>query len=168
MNKIAQFLYATEPMEIVFDVPLDMAIERLGAKVNRTYFSNLKSQRMVGYVSEEAVAIQRVIPMVQNSFKPVFIGAFESEENQTSLNGVLRFHRIVQIFMTFWFIFVALFIIQSLIQFSLVDAGAWLSVIASLAMLVFGILLVKVGKWFSRNDKAWLTKAITAAIYEEE
>lgn len=168
MNKIAQFLYASEPLEIVFDVPVDMAVARLSSKVNRTYFSNFKSQRMVGRVSEDDVVIQRVIPMVQNSFKPVFIGAFESEENQTSLNGVLRFHRIVQIFMTFWFLCVALFTIQSLMHFSMVDGSDWLSVIVSLAMLLFGILLVKIGKWFSRNDKAWLTKAITSAIYKED
>jgi hypothetical protein len=167
MNKIARFLYGSEPLEIVFDVPMDIAMERLSSRVNRTYFSQLRSQRMVGYVEADEVAIQRVIPMVQNSFKPVFHGAFEAEENQTSLKGILRFHRIVQVFMTLWFLFVALFFVQSLIEFTFSDAGDWFALLLSLAMLAGGVFIVILGKWFSRNDKVWLTKAITAAIYEE-
>ena len=113
MNIFINLIYGSEPFELAFDVPIEEAIERLASKVSRTSISRLTSQGMVGSVREESTKIQRVIPFVQNSFKPIFIGSFSTNGSQTVLAGVLRLHRVIQAFMTIWFSFIALWIVMS-------------------------------------------------------
>ena len=65
-------------------------------------FSSLGETAAVGKVSEQRVRLQRVVPMVGNSFKPFFIGRFEIREGVTVLTGRFSLLTIVKVFMTFW------------------------------------------------------------------
>ncbi|SDJ81755.1 hypothetical protein SAMN04488540_1142 [Ferrimonas sediminum] len=162
MKKITEFLYGSEEFEFVFDVPIEIAIERLKKGVSTT--SRLTSEGMVGNVSSDIVKIQRVIPMVQNSFKPFLVGSFSSDGNKTVLSGVFRFHRFVQAFMTFWFGFIVLWVTMASVAVAAKPTEAWSFPIFGFLMLCFGVGLVKLGKWFSRNDKEWLKDNISNAI----
>ncbi|MFC1751423.1 hypothetical protein ACFL2V_21835 [Pseudomonadota bacterium] len=164
MKRIIQLIYHSEPFEMSFDLPLKKAVDRLHSKVGRTAFSCLLSQGMVGSVSEEKVHVQRVIPMVQNSFKPVFVGSFRQEGDKTVLSGVLRFSRFNQVSMSIWFGFIILWILISLVFVALKPADAWFFPLGGILMFALGVGLVKVCKWFSRNDKDWLYENIGRAI----
>ena len=40
----------------------------------------------------------------------------------------------------------------------------WWFPLAGIGMLAFGVALVQLGKFFARNDTAWLSKAIAATL----
>ena len=115
----------------------------------------------VGKVSEGSVRLQRVIPLVGNSFKPFFIGRFEARDGKVVLTGKFTMLLIVKVFMTFWIGVVAVFAGAVLLG-SLLPAGGntWLLLLQPFVMLGAGLALVAAGKWFARNDAAWLSRVI--------
>lgn len=164
MKKFSQLIYGSEHFELSFETPIDEAIERLSSKVGKTVFSSLTSQRMVGTVSKGATKIQRVIPMVQNSFNPIFVGSFRAEGNQTILSGVLRLSRFTQVFMSIWFGGILLWVLIASVAVIAKPSETWFFPLFGILMFALGVGLVKIGKWFSRNDKKWLTENISHAI----
>lgn len=161
MIKPIQFIFWSELFVLTFDAPVDVAVERLKSKVKNVSLFSFTTQGMVGRVSEKNVKILRIAPIVRNSFKPILVGSFKKEDNKTIFSGVFRFHRFVQIFMTFWFGFIVLLTLLALIA---KPSEAWFFPLFGLLMASFGVGLVKIGKWFSRNDKNWLMENITNAI----
>lgn len=164
MNKLISIIFGSETLELVFDVPIDVAVERLRSEVSRTTLSRFTSQRMVGSVSEKRTYIHRVIPMVQNSFKPIFIGSFSEKNNKTILSGILRLHRFTQVFVAIWLGFIAIWTIVACIGAVAKPSEAWFFPLAGLFMFGVGLILLSLGQWFARNDKSWLENAINNAI----
>jgi len=106
-----------------------------------------------------------VIPMVQNSFKPFFSGRFESRDGVTVLTGSFGMSMFTRIFMTFWLGVVAL------VGVSFVVGGLNATpsyprevVFVPLFVLGAGLGLIALGKWFARNDVAWLSGVIGRAL----
>jgi hypothetical protein len=56
-------------------------VTRLQAATRRSAFGVLGQQAAAGPVGESRVRLQRVIPMVGNSFKPFFLGRFEARDD---------------------------------------------------------------------------------------
>jgi len=164
MKKLREFLYGSEKIELVFDVPIQTAVERLNANVSKISLSRFKSETMVGKVNRETIKIERVIPMRQNSFKPIFVGSFSANENKTILSGVFRFNRSIQVFMTLWFGFLSLWTVMASVEVFVKSSEVWFLPLIGIPMLCFGIGLVKVCKWFSKNDKQWLKESISNAV----
>ncbi len=164
MKKISEFLYRTEQVELTFDVPIEEAIKRLDANVGNSVFSHLTSEGMVGSVSRDTVKIHRVIPMMKNSFKPMLIGSFSTLGGRTILSGVFRMHRLVQVFMTFWFGVLAFSVLTEGASILVNPSDAWPAPLVGFMMIAFGVGLVKIGKWLSRNDKEWLKERVSASI----
>ncbi len=77
-------------------------------------------------------------------------------------SGVFRFHRFVQAFMTFWFGFIALWISMASAAVIVKPTETWCFPLFGFLMLGFGVGLVKLGKWFSRNDADSNPKCITS------
>lgn len=166
MKKISDFLYGSEPLKLQFDMPIETATERLNANVHKSSFMPASAERMEGNVDTEHVEIERVIPLVGNAFKPVFVGKFSEEGGKTILTGVFRFHRFVQVFMTFWFGITTLWLITVSINALSTASNTWYFPLYGLMMLAMGVGMVKIGKWFSRNDRQWLKEHISHAIAE--
>jgi hypothetical protein len=74
---LADILYGSRPAEFVSHYSLQESVEKLRAVTARSMFPSLTKQSAVGTVAEHKVRLQRVIPMVRNSFKPFFFGHFE-------------------------------------------------------------------------------------------
>jgi hypothetical protein len=119
----------------------------------------------VGKVSEEAVRLQRVIPMVGNSFKPFFFGRFEARGNVTVLVGKFTMLPAVKIFMSFWFGMCGVFAGAALLgKFRPQAPHATLFLLQPFLMIGAGIAVVGAGKWFARNDVVWLSELIKSAM----
>ena len=150
---------------------LTESVAQLSSVVKPSVFSALFEQCAVGKVSENKVAIQRVIPFVNNGFKPFFIGSFESSGDRTVLTGNFRLPRSTTIFMTILFgvlgiisVIGGFFGILLTVISSPNDWRGLLFMLACAGMFTAGILLVHIGKWFARNDVGWLSQLIIDTI----
>jgi hypothetical protein len=146
---------------------VEESVSRLAQAVEPSAFRALTKQRAVGTVTEEKVSIQRVIPLVRNAWKPFFIGSFKTHGNRTVLEGRFTFSTWVKAFMSVWFGFTAIWTV--LVTFAVIAHP-----VAERALPLFGaglfcvgILMVLTGKWFARNDIAWLSRVISDALVAE-
>lgn len=150
---------------VVFDSSFGMieSVERLKAATHRWGFFSLTGEVATGRVTESRVSLQRVIPMVGNSFKPFFVGRFELSGGKVVLRGRFTLHWLVKIFMGFWLSFCALFTALAMVA-AVHSPRAAAMPFAGLAMLAFGVSLIRLGGWFSRRDPAWLSDVIRHAL----
>src|SRR4051812_15954076 len=96
-------IFASKPAEFESAFGVSESVSRLTAATKRSVFSAMGSQAAVGTVREDRVTLQRVIPVVGNSFKPFFIGQFVSRNGRVVLSGTFRMHWFTRVFMTLWF-----------------------------------------------------------------
>jgi hypothetical protein len=160
-----RLLYDSTPAEFRSAYRIAESVERLSAATKRSVFSALGETTAVGKVSEKVVRLQRVIPMVGNSFKPFFIGHFEVRGEETVLIGQFTMLPLVKVFMSFWFGMCGLFAGAMLLG-GLKPQGpnATIFLLQPFLMICGGIALVAAGKWFARNDAAWLSERIASAL----
>ena len=124
-------------------------------------------QLAAGSVSASRVSLQRVIPMVGNSFKSFFVGRFEQHDGKVVLTGRFAMHWLVKVFMAFWFGFCVLFTVARIVTAIRTPRAAFMPLTGGL-MLLFGLGLVRLGGWFSRRDPAWLSDVISTALHAPE
>jgi hypothetical protein len=96
-------LYGAVPAEFESAFDLDQSVRGLASATGRTIFSALLQQRAVGKVSASRVSLQRAIPFVGNSFKPFFIGSFQTSGHRVVLSGRFTTHWWTKAFMSVWF-----------------------------------------------------------------
>jgi hypothetical protein len=160
-----RLLYESTPSEFRSAFGLAESVERLRAATKRSVFSSLGETAAMGKVSEQRVRLQRVVPMVGNSFKPFFVGRFEVRGDVTMLVGRFSLLTIVKVFMTFWLGLAIVFAGGMLLgKFSSPNPVPLFLAFQPFLMVGFGIALVAIGKWFARNDVAWLSNVIAGAL----
>ena len=158
-------LYESTPSEFRSAYGVAESVERLRAATKRSAFSAMGDTAAVGKVTVEIVRLQRVIPMIHNSFKPFFTGRFETRDGVTVLTGHFGMSNFTKIFMTFWLAMVALFAVSFMVTtFNSASSMPPAVVAGPLLMLAAGVGFVALGKWFARNDAAWLSGVIGQAL----
>jgi hypothetical protein len=160
-----ELLYGSTAAEFPSSYGISESVQRLRAATKRSTFSAIGEQAAVGKVTEESVRLQRVIPMVRNSFKPFFVGRFEAREGATVLCGRFSMMPSTKVFMTFWLSMVLFFAFAMPIFGARSPQGApGFAALIPIFMLCAGIGLIALGKWLSRNDVGWLSKVIEGAL----
>ncbi len=144
------------------------SVDRLKAATRRSVFLAMARQAAVGKVSAQRVVLQRVIPMVGNSFKPYFVGSFIEHDGRVYLVGQFRMSWLVRVFMTFWFGMIALMALLSVTAVPPSAHNRWFSYLAAIGMATAGFALVTLGKWLSRNDPAWISRVIEESLSKEK
>jgi hypothetical protein len=158
-------LHDSTPVEFLSAYGLAESVDRLSAVTKRSVFFALEETTAVGKVSEKIVRLQRVIPMVRNSFKPFFVGHFEVRGDVTVLIGKFTMLPLAKVFMSFWFVMCGLFAGAVLLgRFKPEGPNATFFLLQPFLMIGGGIALVAAGKWFARNDAAWLSELIATAL----
>ena len=151
-----RFLYDSTPAEFRSAYRIAESVERLSTATKRSVFSALGETTAVGKVSEKVVRLQRVIPMVGNSFKPFFIGHFEVRGEVTVLIGKFTMLRRPW---AWWcgFLLLGLSVCWSLFAMSArVDVGPPLGIkviFSILSCVVVGIW----GRWWYAQRKHFLS-----------
>jgi len=162
-------LFDSTPAEFRSAFELAESVARLRAATQRSAFASLGETAAVGSVAEDRVHLRRVIPMVRNSFQPLFVGRFERRGESVVLAGQFTMSPLVKVFMTFWFAIVGMFgLVMLLGVTSPRGSHGWLLRLQPLLMMGGGIAMVAVGKWFARNDAAWLSAVIDSALADPE
>ena len=160
-------LYGSTPFELESAYSLDQSVDRLRAHTKRSILSALAQQAAVGTVTATRVKLQRVIPMVGNSFKPLFIGQFVTRGDRIFLTGRFTMPIFAKVFLSFWFGVLALMAVMANAAFVFShdkSAGKSALLFAPAAMFAAGVAFVSLGKWFGRNDAAWLADTIRRSI----
>lgn len=151
------------PVEFVSAFGMNESVERLKAATRRWSFPFATQECAAGTVKENRVSLQRVIPMIGNSFKPFFIGRFEQRQGKVMLRGRFTMMLFVKVFLAFWFGMLALFTVAGSVAIT-VSPKAAMFPLTAVGMMGFGVGLTALGRWFSRNDPAWLTDVIRTAL----
>ena len=155
--------------------PMDESASRLKGMVKSGWNPFTMKPGVYGKVSEDRVRLYRVNPLVRNSFIPIFIGVFRYSEGKVVLVGTYSTHVFVRIFMGAWFtlvimgmVFASLHIFQELTSkgTKIFDLNPMLLI--PYGLFVFGALVIKVGKWFSRNDISYISEVIRRALRDED
>ncbi len=160
-------LYESTPAEFRSTHGVAESVQRLSAATSRSVFTlaAFSETRAVGNVSPDRVRLYRFIPMVGNSFIPVFVGRFESRDGGTVLTGQFGMRASTRVFMTLWLgataAFAVSFLVADFTSRTSTPVWQWLS---PLFMLVAGVGFVSLGKWFARNDITWLSRVIAQAL----
>ena len=157
-------LFGSYPKTFESSYNVEESVRMLRAATKRSVFSSFLSQNAVGRVSAERVSLQRVIPLVGNSFKPFFVGQFERKNGRVLLEGHFTMHLFAKIFMSIWFGFVIFWIALATYQAIAEGKGNWHLPFFGLGLFLAGLVMVLIGKWFARNDMAWLSRVISAAL----
>jgi len=159
-----QLLYGSIPARFVSDCSTPEAMARLSAVVKPSVLSSFAGECAVGTVTEKKVRIQRVIPLVGNAWKPFFYGSFSAAGSGTVLEGTFKFSLFTRAFMSFWFGVVAFWtLLTKVAVFANSPSALWFPLFG-VGMFAVGIGMVRVGKWFARNDIAWLSRVIAQAL----
>lgn len=162
--RLATLLFGGTPVRFESRLPVEEAVSRLSSEVKQWNLKTLFSETAIGVVTEERVMIRREIPFVRNDFKPRFVGSFERLGSGSILKGQFRLDTGTKVFMSFWLGFVALWTLLTCASVGLTSgSSAWLP-LAGASMFVAGLLLIRIGKWFARNDRAWLSQRIAMAL----
>ncbi len=156
--------FGSEPVEFISAYGLTESVTRLKAATKKWSLFNVSEQAAVGRVSETRVSLRRVIPMIGNSFKPVFTGRFGQAHGQVVLTGRFRLGWFVKLFMAYWFGFCVLFVVLSLPAATQNSAAAF-TPLAGVGMFALGLGMTRLFAWFSRNDPAWLSEVIRTALH---
>jgi hypothetical protein len=161
-GRFTRILFGSEPAEFESSYPLGESVRRLDAARGST-LAALRKQVATGTVSESRVVLKRVVPFVRNSFKPYFVGRFEQRTGKVVLVGTFTMHWSVKAFMTLWLGFCALW--------TMLAASATFNVpeqrffpLFGLGMLAAGVAFLRLCRWLSRNDPAWLSSHIRHAL----
>ena len=152
------------PVEFESSFGLHDSVERLKAATRRSVFSSMAQQEAVGTVSKSRVSLQRVIPMVGNSFKPFYRGRFVERNGKVILTGRFSMNRLIKAFMALWFGGLAFFVLLGLLSLVRQPQKAVVPALAGVGITAAGVALVWFGKWLSRNDPAWLSDVIRGAL----
>jgi len=148
------------------DYPLAESVARLFAATRERGLATIGTQAAVGKVEPGKVRLSRVDPKVNNSFKPIFAGAFEEADGRVVLRGSFGMHPVLKVLQCFWF--GSLFSLTVLFAWRMPSAAdAWGVVLMGLVMSALGLGLLALGKWFARNDEAWLSNVIQQALRRE-
>ncbi len=150
------------------------SVRRLSKEV-RWPIPNLFGQCLFGTVKEKKIKIRRVIPFVGNSYAPVFYGSFVERNGATVLQGYFAISLFDRIFHGVWLgfclLFIPLFLAASL--FGKVSPSSpthtrelLLFGLAPIGMLLIFVAFVQLGKWFARNDAAWIEEHMTKVLNE--
>lgn len=153
-----------ETVEFESAFGLDDSVTRLRAATRRSVFAVRAHQEAVGTVTATKVSLQRVIPMVGNSFKPFLRGRFIDRGGKVVLAGKFAMIWPVRLFMALWFGGAAgATLVATFAALTGPRVSAW-GPLGGIGMIAFGFALVAFGRWLARHDEAWLSAVIESAL----
>lgn len=151
-----------------------MCSERLSKAIDHERlisFSFTGSHPVVGRVDGMSFRIRKRI-CYRNSFQTFLTGSMQSHGAGTLILGKFGMHRFVRTFMSIWFGGVAVLgsILFMVALFTIFSGSSshrsldWLGVVVPLLLFAGGIVIVRVGEYFARDEARFLTNFLREAL----
>ena len=171
MRRIWKSIWEAESAMFVSRLPLQEAMRSLAAIVERSELANWGADCLVGRVSSAHVCIARHRGGQRMPTRPVFLGKFQERSGQTVLEGRFTYPWSTRLLLMGSIVVLVIFVLASAIlgAVSLVSNGrsdvtVWVAVAMLVSAAVLATTLFKVTQPFEREDIAWISERVDAAI----
>jgi hypothetical protein len=139
---------------------------RLKEAVDTSFFSYFSSKQVVGRISKDAISIRKRI-RYRNSFQTVLRASLKPSGNGTKLLANIGLHPFVKIFIFIWFGaliliggLIVIISLSSLTKNTSADIGTIMGILIPLGMAMFGIALLKFGKYLARDESRFFNSIL--------
>jgi hypothetical protein len=128
---------------------IDTCIFELNAELASSW-DLFSKKSFAGSANHRRVSVRKNINY-RNGWQTVFVGTFQKTAEGTQLVGHFRLHLFTIVFMAIWFggVGVTCF---TFLGAAVAGQASWSVVTAPFAMLLFGLALVKGGRYLARNE----------------
>jgi hypothetical protein len=155
-----KWLLGSERFDLLSPLPPTECSGRLRDAVDGEWLRMNRGAPAIGRVRETSFRIRRRLPvMMHNSFQTYVSGRFIAEHGQTRLRCRLGMHPLIGIFMPLWFALVVAFgagwLFVGLRQ-GATGVMLWAGLTIPAVMTVFGIGLVRFGRFLARDEGPFL------------
>jgi hypothetical protein len=167
----------SNPNKIIFRSPhsIEECHRRLKESVDTSFFPFFSSKQVAGKVSKNSISIRKRISY-RNSFQTVLRGSLNPTTNGTEIMSTIGLHPFVKIFMIIWFcgliIIGGMIIVIALSSFfrenSPTDIGSIMGILIPPGLTVFGIALLKFGKYLARDESIILKNFLIDLLEAKE
>jgi hypothetical protein len=157
-------LYSPHPPSVCMARRLTLAIHRQSSALF-SFGSILSTKSVAGQVALDSLKLRKRINY-RNSFQTFLIATMKPHEKGTLIQGDFVLHPLVRAFGVFWFggvviiggCMLILTIFSYVFGFPHHDDHAWLMLIGPPAMLLFDVLLLKVGRYSAKGEAQFLSE----------
>jgi len=167
----------TNPNKLIFHSPhpVEECYRRLKESVDTSFFPYFSSKQVAGSVSKSSVSLRKRISY-RNSFQTVLRASLKPSAVGTEIISTIGLHPHVKIFMFIWFggltiIGGTIFVVALSFVFgesAHISIGAVMGMLIPPGMAVFGIGLLKFGKYLARDESILLIDFITDRLDAKE
>ncbi len=159
-------LFGQQQATFATDLPLDIAVARLGDVVGREPSGTAPAgNAVVGDVLPHRVVLRYYRhPLTRNAFRPCFIGRFEVTGQRLELRGVFRSSLLVRAFMIAALGFLVLWISATLAYALRGPANLWLFPAVGTGLLFVACGLPIAGRKLAQGDEEIVSRTIMSAL----
>ena len=161
---IIDWLFRTKPAIFESSYSLDESVERLSKITKKHFYLSLTKQGLVGKVSQNKVAVTRIIPFWGNAFKPVFKGTFQTQDNKVVLCGNFTMDFFSKALMAWGFGLCIFITLDGIIAFLTKKTENWSMALSGLGGVLFLFGFLRLMQWGSRFDIRWISAEISKAL----
>jgi len=163
---VARLFDNSTPVRYRCALSIDDAVGHLLRGTETSRVRALYKPCMFGQVTRDRVQLQRVIPFVANSWKPVFEGRFSEEVGVAVLDGSIGTSRATRRFMKVSVGFCVLWSVGAFLSVTVMPGPQlpWWFPLAGLGMAAVTLALSAAASTASAADRAWLSQRIGDAL----
>jgi len=151
------WFFLTNEVEFESDYSLAESVQRLQD------LTRALSPAIRGTVAETYVSIHRADPPVWQEFRPWFFGSFLVKNGRVVLRGGYSMHDGIKVFVAVWLLGCTIALWLS-IRPALEGDSSMALPLVPLGLLVAGVLVVALGRKWTRDDPAWINDVITRTL----
>lgn len=155
--------------EVTFDMPgsAEDGLRLLRDAVHSPYALSFV-QGIVGNISDTQVTVWRYRPFARIGFPRVFYGRFFDGTEGARLGGYFAMDRSAKVFTSLWLSMVVCFTVLAVLRLPTLAGSEALLLLLPLGMLTFGLGIMHLSWWFSREDTDYITGEITKALQRSD
>jgi len=167
-----QKMSTEDRLNLLSPYSIDECYRRLADAVDKNPGSYFSSNPVVGKIIKTHIKIKKNLKNNKyNSFQRILNALIEKHAKGTIIKGCFGIPDASKYFMYFWFCFIISLSIINVIAF--IDGSqktkfSWIFALINIGMLIHGVILVKFGKFISRNEQAFLKKFLMELLDAEE